>query len=161
MLACVNSVLPHSFCRYAVAMLLLSILFYVGVTLAQRPNNASICDYYTIQLYGANTTATQTRLMQHIVSLAFAGGASLPNASAELTGILNPGKFEGEDVNLLPWFNGSIDSTNLNNQPVGIDWLDGGGTEPLLAFLNGSTDTVEIDPGSNELYVIASPSLCS
>jgi hypothetical protein len=136
------------------SMMFFAIVLLFGVTLAQRPNNASICDYYAMNLYGANTTETQSKLMQGIVSLAFCGGAGIPNVSSEITGILNPGNFNGEPVNLHPWFDGSIDSTNLNNIPVEVDWLDGGGTEPLLAFLNGTTETVQIKNDTNELYVL-------
>jgi hypothetical protein len=127
---------------------ILAVLFRVA--LAQRPSNASICDYYAISLYGENTTDSQTNLMQHVVSLAFGGGANLPNVSTDLTGILNPGTFNGLNVDLQPWFNGSIDSTNLNNQAVGIDWLDGGGVRPLYDYLSGATPTVVLANTTNE-----------
>jgi hypothetical protein len=73
----------------------------------QRPPTASICDYYAMQRFGANSSDTQFRLMEHIVALAFGGGASLPNASSDSTGILNPGSFNGLPVNLRSWFDGS------------------------------------------------------
>lgn len=41
-------------------------------------------------------------------------------------------------------------TTNLNNQAIGIDWLDGGAQEPLTAFLNGTTDTVDLNTNKNE-----------
>lgn len=41
-------------------------------------------------------------------------------------------------------------TTNLNNQAVGIDWLDDGAQDPLVAFLNGTTDNVELDGNKNE-----------
>jgi len=41
-------------------------------------------------------------------------------------------------------------TTNLNNQPVGINWLDAGAQEPLQAYLNGSTDSVVIPQTTNE-----------
>jgi len=133
---------------------LLAVAINIGAVLAQtavsRPSNATICDWYTIQRYGANTTETQGKMMQSVVALAFAGKGDIPNINPEITGILNPGVFENTAVHLLPWFNGSIDSTNLNNQPVGIDWLDGGGTAPLYAFLRGDTDTVQIEEKTNE-----------
>ena len=119
-------------------------------TTTQRPSNATICDFYALQRYGENTTASQGKLMQSVVSLAFAGRGKLPGVNREITGILNRGTFDNEPVFLLPWFNGSIDSTNLNNQAVGIDWLDAGGTEPLYAFLNGSVDSVEIEEKTNQ-----------
>lgn len=137
-------------------MLILCVVLYLGTTvLAKRPQNASICDYYAQSLYGTNTSQTQYQLTQHIVTLAFAGappGSS--NISSSITGIFNPGTFSYQGttlgVDLLPWFNGSIDSTNLNNQAVGIDWLDDGGLDPLYAFLNGSTDTVMLTNTTNQ-----------
>lgn len=133
---------------------LFAISLQVAAVLAQttstRPSNATICDWYTIQRYGANTTETQSKMMQSVVALAFAGRGDIQNINPEITGILNPGIFENTPVLLLPWFNGSIDSTNLNNQPVGIDWLDGGGKDPLYAFLRGETDTVQIEEKTNE-----------
>lgn len=123
---------------------------FIGSTVAQRPNSASVCDYYAQALYGANSSDTQQRLVQNIVSLAFAGGANLTNVSYEITGILQPGQFQGVDIDLQPYFNGSKKSTNLNNEPISINWLDEGGREPLVAFLNGSSDTVPLTNSSNQ-----------
>lgn len=75
--------------------------------LAQRPDNASICDYYATAQFGTNSTTTQYRLMQSIITAAYVGGANLSNASPDMTGILNPGSFGGRPVNLKPWFDGS------------------------------------------------------
>ena len=85
-----------------------------SVTLAQRPDNTSICDFYAVKQYGTNSTDTQFKLMQRIVAMAFGGGASLQGASEVSTGILNPGTFQGVDVNLRSWFDGS--STNSAHQ---------------------------------------------
>ena len=41
-------------------------------------------------------------------------------------------------------------TTNLNNQPVGINWLDGGAETPLMAFLNGSASDVAIRNTTNQ-----------
>lgn len=122
---------------------------------AQRPSNASLCDYYATSLYGANTTDNQFRLIQSILALAFAGGSGLANVSTELTGIFNPGTVVNPNgttipVDLQPWFNGSIDSTNLNNLPVGVNWLDAGGKAPLQAFLNGQTSSIVMSNTTNE-----------
>lgn len=126
----------------------LAILF--GASLAQRPPNSSTCDYYATSLYGSNTNTTQFQLIQSIVALAFGGGFNLSNVSSELTGILNPGTFQNLTVDLRPWFNGSIDSTNLNNQAVGINWLDDGATDPLHKFLSGQTPNVVLTNTTNE-----------
>jgi len=76
-------------------------------TAAQRPDNTSICDFYATKQYGTNSSESQFKLMQRIVSFAFAGGAGLPGASESSTGILNPGVFQGRSVNLRSWFDGS------------------------------------------------------
>jgi hypothetical protein len=81
-----------------------------GGALAQRPSHASICDYYAEKKYGENSTASQVKLLQNIVALAFGGGEGVADTSAENTGIINPGKYNGRDVNLRPWFDGSSTS---------------------------------------------------
>lgn len=116
--------------RSLIVLLLVALLF--GASLAQRPSNASTCDYYAQSLYGANNSQTQFQLVQHIVALAFGGvPSSNTNISSDITGILNPGTFQDLNVDLAPWFSGVIDSTNLNDQAVGINWLDDGGLDPL------------------------------
>ncbi|KAE9364914.1 hypothetical protein N431DRAFT_446630 [Stipitochalara longipes BDJ] len=131
-------------------MLFAVVLLLLGVSSAQRPSNATICDYYAITNYGSNTTATQLKLMSSILALAFGGAGSLPNVNSSITGIFNTGTYQGVTVDLQPWFNGTKQSTNLNNQPVGIDWLDGGGTAPIYNFLSGSTPNLTFTNGSNE-----------
>jgi hypothetical protein len=79
--------------------------------------------------------------MQRIISLAFGGGADVPNAT-DITGIVNPGTYQGVPVNLRPWFDGSKASTNLNNQPVGVNWLDGG-VQPLNDFLTNGQSAIQ------------------
>ena len=139
----------HHFIR-APSMLLL-ILFLFGATQAQRPSTASTCDYYAQSLYGANNSQTQYQLVQHIVALAFAGAPSgNTNISSDITGILNPGTFQDLPVDLAPWFNGAIDSTNLNDQAVGINWLDDGGLSPLHSYINGSTSNIVLTNTTNQ-----------
>jgi hypothetical protein len=121
-----------------------------STTFAQRPAEASLCDYYATQRYGANTSDTQHRLVKHIVVLAFEGGSGLENKSVESTGILRPGEFDNVDVSLLQYFNGSRASSNVNNAPIGINWLDGGGFDPLTAYLRGQTDDIVLPEGSNQ-----------
>ena len=71
------------------------------------------------------------------MALAFGGAGPLQGVSSDITGIFNPGNLNGTLVDLEPWFDGSKQSTNLNNQAVSIDSLDGGGTKPLYSFLPG------------------------
>jgi hypothetical protein len=49
-----------------------------------------------------------------------------------LPGILAPATYGGEQVNLLPYFNGCLLSTNVNNIPSSVNFLDGGGAAPLM-----------------------------
>ncbi|KFY94949.1 hypothetical protein V498_03627 [Pseudogymnoascus sp. VKM F-4517 (FW-2822)] len=120
--------------------------------MAQRPGSVSICDYYTEERYGSASAGNQLKMMQSIVSLAFGGPGSIDSADVPkgLTGILNPGVHDGVAVDLLPFFNGSMASTNLNNQAVGINWLDDGGIQPLVDFMTNKTDTVVLSETTNE-----------
>jgi len=131
--------------------LILALLLLPAI--GQRADNETLCDYYATQLYGANTTTNQYKLLQSIFALAFAGGSVLLNASNELTGIFNPGTFGGVPVDLLPWFNGSIQTTNLNNNAVAINWLDGGQTKDVFTlFLTGQTSSIQFNNETNEAY---------
>jgi hypothetical protein len=137
-------------------MLFLLAVFFATV-LGQRPDNTSLCDYYAEALYGTNSNVTQFRLIQSIVGLAFAGPFNLPNASSDLTGIWNPGTFNGHSVNLRPWFNGSIASTNVDNQALAVNWLDDpAGLQPIEDFLSGSAPAITLGNSTNELYGISS-----
>jgi hypothetical protein len=84
-----------------------SLLAAGRLTLAQRSGNESICDYYATQRYGGNNSTTQLLLVQSIVTLAYAGGAGLPNPPDDSSGIFNRARFKGLDVYLRPWFDGS------------------------------------------------------
>lgn len=48
-------------------------------------------------------------------------------------GILAPGMAEGEQVNLLPYFSGALASTNRNNMPTSVNFIDGGGADAIIA----------------------------
>lgn len=131
--------------------MLLFVALLFGASLAERPSNASTCDYHAQSLYGANNSQTQYQLVQRIVALAFCGAPSgNTNTSIDITGILNPGTFQDLSVDLAPWFSGAIDSTNLNDQAVGINWLDDGGLDPLHSYLNGSTSNVMLTNTTNQ-----------
>ena len=48
-------------------------------------------------------------------------------------GILAPGQFNGTKVNLLPYFNGGLLSSNRGGTSgVSVNFLDGGGAAPLM-----------------------------
>jgi hypothetical protein len=56
-----------------------------------------------------------------------------PNVGVKVPGILTPGTYNGTAVNLLPYFNGGLASTNTGGS-VGraVNFLDGGGAAPLM-----------------------------
>lgn len=140
---------------FAAKLLIIALCASCGV-LSQRPSNNTLCDYYAIKLFGSNTTDSQYKLIQNILALAFAGGNGISNASSELTGIFNPGTIIAPDgttipVDLQPWFNASIPSTNFNNAPAAINWLDAGGKTPLSKYLTGQTVSISILNTTNEL----------
>lgn len=141
---------------------------------ADRPGDTSICDYYASEMYGASNVTTQLKLMESIIAYAYAGGRTVPKALKNSTGIFNVGAYEDSVVYLRPWFDGTSmlhkqkkatgqfpvstrtntcvpeKTTNLNDQAVAMNWLDGGGTDPLLSFLNGTTETAEIKKDTNQ-----------
>ncbi|KAF1915748.1 hypothetical protein BDU57DRAFT_547611 [Ampelomyces quisqualis] len=120
---------------------------------AQRPNSASVCDYYAQAQFGANTSATQLKWIQSVVTLAFEGGSTLSNVTSELTGILRPGSINDVAIDLREYFNRSRASTNVRNAPVSINWLDQGSTIPLADFLSSKTETLVLSNTSNQYHL--------
>lgn len=95
----------------------LLILLLGRVILADRPSDQSICDYYASQRYGSSNTTAQLRLMQGIVAYAYAGGNTLPHPTENSTGVFNPGQFNGYNVYLRSWFDGS---SMVNPNTIGL-----------------------------------------
>ena len=111
-------------------------LFLALLSLARaqsRPANTSICDYYTTALLKDNTAANQYTLLTLVVNTAVIGNYTKPNVGIAVDGILKPGKQNGTDVNLLPYFDGGLDSSNRGGKSgVAINFLDDGGAAPLM-----------------------------
>lgn len=131
-----------------------SLIFWLAtlgnLVAGQRPEDWKSCDYYALRRYGKNDTETEYQLIQSIVTLAFAGGSRLDNASNALTGILNPGRYKNNPINLRSWFDGSKASSNFHGRPAAMNWLDGGGIEPLHDFLTGESGNVTINSDTNQ-----------
>ncbi|KAJ8118010.1 hypothetical protein ONZ43_g4081 [Nemania bipapillata] len=99
---------------------------------AQRPDNTSICDYYTTALLKNNTADNQATLLTLVVNTVVIGNYTQPNVGVKVPGILAPGQYNGTDVNLLPYFNGDLASSNRGgDHGVSVNFLDDGGAEPL------------------------------
>lgn len=96
-----------------------------------RPSSESICDYYTAALLGKNTEANQETLLTLLVNTAAIGNYTQPNHNA-VPGLLSPGYYDGQEVNLLPYFNGQLASTNNGGKcGVSVNFLDGGAAAAL------------------------------
>ncbi|MCJ1353090.1 MAG: hypothetical protein MMC33_003075 [Icmadophila ericetorum] len=120
----------------------LALLAAAGSALAQRPSNVSICDYYTTALLKNNTAKNQYTLLTLVVNTAVIGNYTTPNVGIAVNGILNPGMYNGTQVNLLPYFDGGLASTNSGGSAgVAQNFLDDGGAAPLKANLpaNGTS----------------------
>jgi hypothetical protein len=109
---------------------------------AQRPNGTSICDYYTTALLKENNATNQNTLLTLVVNTAVIGNYTQPNVGIAVPGILNPnGTYMGTPVNLVPYFDGSLVSTNAGGSAKSVNFLDDGGAAPLMMNkpANGTT----------------------
>jgi hypothetical protein len=98
-----------------------------------RPADVPICDYYTTALLMNNTAANQLALLTRLVNTVIIGNYTTPNVGIAVPGILAPGTFNGTAVNLLPYFDGALLSTNDGgSEGSAVNFLDGGGAKPLM-----------------------------
>ncbi|KAH7146213.1 hypothetical protein EDB81DRAFT_721107 [Dactylonectria macrodidyma] len=120
----------------------------VSVT-AQRPSDTPICDYYTTALLKNNTAENQLTLLTVLVNTVVIGNYTEPNVGIKVPGILAPGKINDTDVNLLPYFDGELASSNRGGEMgVAVNFLDGGGAAPLMK--NKPAD----DDSSNQYFLL-------
>ncbi|KAL7943392.1 hypothetical protein V8C42DRAFT_328919 [Trichoderma barbatum] len=104
-----------------------------SVANAQRPSDVPICDYYTKALLKENTAENQLTLLTLLVNTVVIGNYTAPNVGVNVPGILAPGHINGKAVNLLPYFNGQLASTNTGgSHGESVNFLDGGGAAPLM-----------------------------
>lgn len=111
----------------------LAVLAAIGGAVAQRPSSMPICDYYTTALLKTNNATNQYTLLTLLVNTAVIGNYTKPNMLM-VPGILNPnGAYNNTPVNLVPYFNGSFNSTNNGGSSgARVNFLDGGGAAPLM-----------------------------
>jgi hypothetical protein len=126
-------------------MLFKSLLVAAGaatLAVAQRPSNVSICDYYTTALLKNNTAANQLTLLTLVVNTAVIGNYTQPNVGIAVPGILANGTYNGTAVNLLPYFDGSLASTNTGGSVgMAVNFLDDGGAAPLMKNMPANTNS--------------------
>ncbi|KIW13669.1 hypothetical protein PV08_08860 [Exophiala spinifera] len=106
-----------------------------SATVALRPENITICDYYTPIVTGKDNSAeSQYDLMQLITHTFILGNYTTPNVGVKVQGIAAVFPYKGHDVNLLPYFIGGYKSTNTGGpEPEAVNFLDDGGATALLA----------------------------
>lgn len=85
----------------------------------------SLCDKYTTALFKNNTAENQQTLVTLVVNTAIIGNYTNGSMNA-VPGIL------AKDGNLVQFFDGSMSTTNENNVPTKVNFLDDGGAAPLL-----------------------------
>lgn len=107
-------------------------LALVGCAIASAAaQNMSLCDKYTTALLKDNNATNQYTLLTLLVNTVVIGNYTQPNKNA-VSGILAKGMYEGEEVNLMPYFDGTLKSSNRGgSEGVAINFLDGGGAAPL------------------------------
>lgn len=106
-----------------------TILAAAGATMASAASNMSVCDTYTTALFKDNTGANQYKLISTVVNQAVLGNTTY---NANFTGILGMGMYNGEQINLIVYFNGAQNSTNQGGDyGVSVNFLDGGGAAPI------------------------------
>jgi hypothetical protein len=113
---------------------------FAGLAAAQgAPSNTTICDYYTTALLKDVTPANEATLLTLLVNTVVIGNYTKPVIEGVtwpdvmVPGILANGTVDGTDVNLLPYFNGGLASSNRGGKSgVAINFLDDGGAVPLM-----------------------------
>lgn len=118
-------------------------------------SDVSICDTYSTSVLGSASPENQHLLMTLFVNTALVGNYTTPNTGVAVNGIMWPGEWKDEAVDLMPWFNGALASSNPCpedcGQGVSVNWLDSGGPDTLRR--NRTSDAV----GTNQLCVFHFP----
>lgn len=121
----------------------------VSVISAVSANSGvSLCDKYTTALLKDNTAENQMTLLILVVNTAVIGNYTAPNVGIIVPGILANGSFNGEDVNLLPFFSGELETSNVNDIPSKVNFLDGGGAKPIQMNMPAADTT------SNQYFLL-------
>lgn len=118
--------------------------FLVSAAIAATALSAatpSLCDKYTQALFMSDTAANQYSLLVALVNTVVIGNYTQPNVGISVPGILASGYYMGEKVDLLPYFNGCLKSSNQDGRPAAINFLDGGGAAPLMNNMPANDDS--------------------
>jgi len=124
-------------------MYMKSLALAAAISTVTAQNTTSFCDKYTTALFTNNTAENQLMLLTAVVNTAVIGNYSESKTGKAVSGILAKGTYEGVEVDLLPYFNGGLLSTNRGGSSgVAVNFLDGGGAAPLMMNMPAnSTDS--------------------
>lgn len=136
---------PFKLAPRASVLVLLSLLV-VSVSLASA--QTSLCDKYTKALLTDVTPENEYLLLRLLVNRVIIGNFTPTATGVPVPGILAPGVVNGVAVNLLPFFNGQLKTTNVDNAPGFVNFLDGGGAAPLKQNLPA------FDTTSNQYFLL-------
>jgi hypothetical protein len=123
-----------------------TLLATLSPSIAQRPSNTSICDYYMPSILGENTASNQLLLITLWVNTFVLGNYTTPNVGIPVHGFATPDIYNGTEVALLPYFTGAYNSTNLGGSSGTTKlFLDDGGAVPVLKNMssNGNTTSAQ------------------
>lgn len=115
-------------------------------SLALRPSNISICDFYIPSILGQNTAPNQLLLVTIWVNTFVLGNYTTPNVGIPVHGFAKPDVYNGTTIELLPYFTGAYNSTNLGgNSGTTKLFLDDGGPVPVRKNMssNGNITSVQ------------------
>eukprot|EP00271_Cylindrocystis_brebissonii_P013011 TRINITY_DN32552_c0_g1_i1.p1 TRINITY_DN32552_c0_g1~~TRINITY_DN32552_c0_g1_i1.p1 ORF type:complete len:317 (+),score=10.93 TRINITY_DN32552_c0_g1_i1:139-1089(+) len=121
-------------------VVLLAMLTLATVAMAARPTNTTICNYYTNATFGNDNHTNQYLLLKILVNTVVIGNYTATPTGISVPGILQEATLLNETVNLAPYFTGALNTTNVNEVPSQVNFLDGGGATPLT-YNNPSNDS--------------------
>ncbi|KAI8903632.1 hypothetical protein EDD86DRAFT_250345 [Gorgonomyces haynaldii] len=98
---------------------------------SDRPSNVPICDFYTQKIFGQNNAQNQVKLLTKLVNTVVIGNYTAGTTVPGVVGILAPVVVNGERVDLSGFFNGQLQTTNVGGVASKVNFLDGGGADPL------------------------------
>ncbi|KAK0110167.1 hypothetical protein ONS95_002818 [Cadophora gregata] len=114
-------------------MYMKSLALAAAISTVAAQNTTSFCDKYTTALFMNNTAENQLKLLTAVVNTAVIGNYSESKTGKPVAGILAKGMYNGVEVDLLPYFNGGLLSTNRGGSSgVSVNFLDDGGAAPLM-----------------------------
>jgi hypothetical protein len=128
-----------------------SVILLSTASLAQ---DMPLCDKYTTALFKENTEANQLALLTALVNTVVIGNYSATVTGTAVPGILAPADYMGQKINFLGNFDGSLATSNVNNVPSKVNFLDGGGAAPLLKSKSSNDPASKQDFLLNHLYQV-------